>query len=349
MLAMSSVVNCTVSAVYAKLIHQYLKNCALGLDESKKLQQLFLNRYDDLGGQIAVSELEILIQKAKYFIGDAPLGLEVGRHIHPSDFGIIGYALMNCKTLEQAYFFATKYKHILNSGLAVKLHASNDAFHFQMKCFFDSKDIGTLIEIDFAAALQLSRLLVGSQKCSQVKFLNVRFQHAPQGNLEIYHSVFACPVEFNQSSNEIVIAKEVLDLPVRSYDTQMFKMCLRKIQRIFNSGQLEDAMHRQVFVYVANYPVDEILNIQIISDHFNMSPSTLKKRLKCEGYHFSQICDSVQKSRSIKLVGTPTIHLKEVGRSLGFSSPSAFNRAFKRWTGMTPVEYRRMKLCEVSI
>jgi len=341
---MTSLPRRTVSALYAKLIHKYLENCSLDLNDQQKLKKLFLNKSEDFGGQIAISELEFLIQETKSFFYDKPLGLEVGRHIHPSDFGIIGYALMNCKTLHHAFLFAVKYKHQLNSSLAINLSSSGEIFRFQMMNLMNSSEIGTLIELDFIAALQLSRYLVGSQRYSEVKFLQVNFQHAPQGRREFYRELFQCPVEFNQPTNEILFSKAIISLPVRSYDAQMYKMCMRKIRRLQNSKQFEDALHRQVFFYVSNHQESEPLNIQSISAHFNMSPSTFKKRLKSEGYHFSQICDVVQKSRAMKLVAAPAISLKEIGGSLGFSSPSAFNRAFKRWTDMTPAEYRRNKI-----
>ena len=85
----------------------------------------------------------------------------------------------------------------------------------------------------------------------------------------------------------------------------------------------------------------EIPNVTQAASYCNISASTLKKHLMLEERNYSEICDSVRKSVAIEMLAQPKTQIKAVYSFLNFSSSSAFNRAFKRWTSMTPTEYRQ--------
>ena len=233
----------------------------------------------------------------------------------------------------------------MNDGFKVSLTCKGEYCRFQIKDLTASNYIGTLVEIDFASAMQLSRFLVGSQQQNKVKFIQVNFQHLPLGREEKYEKLFGCPIKFGMDTNEIILSRSVLDLPIRSADPRLLKMYLRKVARLQQSRQESLQTHQQVFSIVSSHLGKEFPSIHQVANQFNMSLSSLKKKLQQEGYNYTGICDEVRKSEAIKLVTSSQMSLKEIGVRLGFANPSAFNRAFKRWTDMTPAEYRK-SLCE---
>jgi AraC-like DNA-binding protein len=72
--------------------------------------------------------------------------------------------------------------------------------------------------------------------------------------------------------------------------------------------------------------------------------STLKKHLHQENLNYTTICDDVRKNMAIKMLTISSDQFQHISDYLGFSNSSAFHRAFKRWTGMTPAEYRRISI-----
>ena len=78
-----------------------------------------------------------------------------------------------------------------------------------------------------------------------------------------------------------------------------------------------------------------------IASTLNMSLSTLRRRLLEENTSFQKIKDECRKNSAIKYMGSPQLSIQDVAELMGFDEPSAFFRCFKRWTGMTPGDYRR--------
>lgn len=331
----------TVSQVYLNLLSNYL-------EESQHAQTLCANinhisSQDNVQApqRITLSQLKKLMSVIEKQTGGLAFGLTIGEHIHPSDYGTIGYALMNCANLKQALGLAANQKAILNQALFTTLVADNLCYHYKITTRSHHPYIASLIELDFSSAVQLAKFLVGMQKSEQVKLLKVQFKHAQLGNSQDYQRVFNCPVFFGADVNEIVIAKSVLDIPIRSANHNIFKMLQRKIDRLHNIELSDKAFSQKVFSYISLDEACDIPDVANVAQQFNISVSTLKKRLQQEGLNYSAMCDTIKKKKALHMLANPSIKIKEIYMQLHFHSPSAFNRAFKRWTNMTPTAYRK--------
>jgi AraC-like DNA-binding protein len=84
----------------------------------------------------------------------------------------------------------------------------------------------------------------------------------------------------------------------------------------------------------------ENMNFELVSAELNMTTHTLRRRLKDEGHSFQDIKDSIRRDRAMMLLDNPALALQDIAIKLRFSEPAAFNRAFKKWTGLTPGVYR---------
>lgn len=333
--------NLIVSHHYFALICGYLNQL--------KRQHSDINELSDTGSvDIQLSELksvylvddiEWLIKQITSLSNDLSFGLTIGENIHPSDYGLVGYALMNCPNLNTALTLSSKYKPVMNQAFKSCFIRGEVDSSYQVTTDLDDEYLAALIELDFASGVQLAKLLVDKQDLSELKLRQVNFRHGPLSSLSHYQRVFNCPVYFYQHKSEIIIANSVLALEVRSANSAILDMLIRKIDQAVKSYSLALTFSHQVINYIANSR-GGIPRAKQAACHFNISLSTLKKRLMSEGRNYSEIGDSMRKSLAIKMVANPIVQIKVVHCSLNFSSSSAFNRAFKRWTSMTPTEYR---------
>jgi AraC-like DNA-binding protein len=80
-----------------------------------------------------------------------------------------------------------------------------------------------------------------------------------------------------------------------------------------------------------------------LAQEFSITPSTLRRRLETEGCHYSGLKDQLRRDWAIAQLSETSMSLEDIAAQLGFHDASVFHRAFKRWTGLQPGEYRRRK------
>jgi len=295
--------------------------------------------------RLSLDIVESLVSSIAKESKNKSFGLEIGEHIHPSDYGIFGYALMNCSNIAQAAELVESHGSLLNEALTVTLAEMGDNFHFQLENSSSKPESQVLVEFHLSSVFQLARFLVGPQKSTDIVLSEVCFKHAALADISKYQRIFNCPVRFNQAKNEIVVSKNLLSKPVRSASPKMLSMLLKKVDRLSDEMNDQVSFGRKVCDFVENYiSTTGLPSAADVAGHFNVSLSTLKKYLHQENLNYTVICDEVRKTIAIKMVVCSSEQLQNISDYLGFSNSSAFHRAFRRWTKITPAEYRRQNL-----
>ena len=285
-----------------------------------------------------------ILHEIECLSGYGSFGLDIGKEMHPSDYGVFGYAMMNCSTLSQAAELVVNYGSLLNQSLNVTLIEVGENIHFQLKNSSVDSASYILVELYLSSVVQMAIFLAGAQNCEHVRMSEVRFKHTALALPGKYQRVFKCPVRFSQSVNEIVVTKNVLSQKIRSASPKMFLMLLKKMTRSFDEMNHNVAFSKKVSAFIeANINDHTLPRASIAAKHFNISMSTLKKHLHQENLNYTSICDEVRKNMAIKMLISSCDQFQSISDYLGFSNSSAFHRAFKRWTGMTPAEYRRTR------
>ena len=332
----------TVSQVYVSLFSNYLEQLKTKRPDLQ-CHKINLPATTNVSHECVPLELvENFIASIVQTTNIKSLGLDIGENIHPSDYGIFGYAVMNCSTFAQAIKLVESNVVLLNQAFSVTLRECHKEMHFELESDV-CEDIGRiLIELQFASACQMAKLLAGPQQQSDIYMSEIRFKHSPLTDERRYQDVFNCPVLFNQDKNEIVMSKVILSQEVRSASPQILSMLMKKMQRLHDEMNNNVKLGQRVCSFLENSIASHgIPNANAVAQHFNMSLSTLKKRLNQEGLNYSSICDDVRRKLAIRKVVHSSDQLQSISMGLGFSNTSAFNRAFRRWTQATPAEYRR--------
>ena len=334
----------TVSQLYYDLLSGYLKKLdepnlqkSDEVAEGERCQDAYKKRIDQ-------TEIEKLIEAIEKRTGNLSFGLKIGEHIHPTDYGTVGYALMTFSTLHQALNFTAEHKYLLNEAFTTQLVRKGTRYHYQTLNVTANRNLAALVELDFSSAIQMAKFFVGAQKSAEVKLIQVNFQHKALGDLENYQRIFNCPVHFEQRKNELIISKRILDMPIRSANPQILNLMLRKIERWKKEFLTNSSFSQKVISYISSQKEANIPSISSVAKEFNISVSTLKKRLKQEDLNYSTLCDAIKKNLALKMIASSATQIKEIYIKLDFANSSSFNRAFKRWTNMTPTEYRSRKV-----
>ena len=270
------------------------------------------------------------------------IGLDIGSQVHLSDYGVMGHAVMSVATLKEAIEFINKYKHLLIEGINSELLTTPETITIKLESVFNHQSLIPLIELEFASLIRLGKIISGPINCHKVQAKEVHFSHGPQTCNKKYAEVFKCPVKFNKIENAIIIERAVLSTPIYTPDPSLFIMIMQRIETA--SANMPSPLHLRVFDHIFTVMMNSIVSAMPKAEdtarHFNMSISALKKHLKQENTHYTIICDEVRKKIAIHLIRQKELKLKAIYHQLGFSSASAFNRAFRRWMGASPSQYK---------
>jgi AraC-like DNA-binding protein len=141
-----------------------------------------------------------------------------------------------------------------------------------------------------------------------------------------------------------VFNKRLLSIPIKQ-DSESLKTFLHNApESLLTQFRSDNSLTAQIkrLVLHGNGMQTQIenMNFDLVSEELNMTTYTLRRRLKDENNSFQEIKDSIRRDRAMMLLDEPTLALQDISIKLGFSEPAAFNRAFKKWTGLTPGTYR---------
>ncbi|MPY21610.1 AraC family transcriptional regulator [Shewanella psychropiezotolerans] len=155
-----------------------------------------------------------------------------------------------------------------------------------------------------------------------------------------YHELFNCPVLFEQASNYIVIKAEALAWSCINRSAPTFELLRRGADEELEKVRLGLSFHEKVSRVIGPLLDGSTPTLEQVSEQLNMAPWTVRRKLVEEGGSFQQTLNDTRRTLAISYVQDTALTLGEIAYLLGFGSPTAFQRAFKRWTGEAPGRFR---------
>ncbi len=271
--------------------------------------------------------------------GDPYCGLRIGERTNPSSAHIVGYLLMNCMTVDQAIERYLRYQQIVGNMLELRLNQNQGCSHLTLQILDHTLRYSRhLVEWVIAGEAVLLREL-GSKPIKPVK---VWFTHPAPDDTTEYQSLFQAPVLFGQPVNALVLSAIDLAVPIRQADPELFSIFESQAQDYLKSLDRSTCYKERVRRIVIKMITDGRPSIDKVSAELKMGTRSLQLKLRAEGTSYQEILGDIRKYLALRYLEHDTVSVSEVGYLLGFSEPSVFHRAFRRWTGKTPGAYRKI-------
>ena len=162
---------------------------------------------------------------------------------------------------------------------------------------------------------------------------------APAHVLE-YHLLYGAPCVFDAPDTALVFDRGVLDQPVLQDEAGLRVFLLRAPADMLARREYGSTAATRVRRLLGQASPDRMPTPESVAARLAVSPQTLRRQLATEGTTFQQIRDRLRRDVAIAALAAGTASIEDLSRRLGFSEPSAFHRAFKRWTGCTPRAYQ---------
>jgi len=263
--------------------------------------------------------------------------VRVGQQMKIEDYGLLGLAWKTCSWAGEIFYRSERYFKLLSDTYIFKVEQQADISKVYL--LRDANRRG--LELSNEATLSASVVVLQALSNSDILPVKVAFKHNAPKDLISYKEAFRCPIAFNQSNNYLTYKTEDLNLPTVKADTSINKFLLERVKEATEGIEMgSDKIVSDIEKLIKDALPSGIPSVTEISEIIGMSNRTLTRRLSEKGFTFRDLIKKKQIEISKFLLRKPNTSIAQVAFETGFSEQSSFNRAFKRWTGKTPVDYR---------
>ncbi len=267
--------------------------------------------------------------------GDPTLALSVAASMPSGAFGIVEYVCRASATLGDALRQWVRYLNLLDDAVEVALELDEDRAYLRVTKESEAPAPASH-ELCFALVALRTRQLVSSP----LRIAAVELAHPPAADPALYRAWFDAPVTFDCDVTQLVLPRSALAIRLASADPALLTILTRAADELAAQRPDDPTVTAQVARALREALRQDEGSVELIAKRLGMTPRSLQRRLKDENTSFNAVRESVRQELSQRYLAEK-LSIAEISFLLGFSEPSAFVRAFKRWTGMTPVEARR--------
>lgn len=321
-----------------RLAYQGMEN--MGIDSVQVLQRIGLSQ-----AQIQSRDLRTPHSAQQLFWNaiaevsqDPDIGLHLGEHLPVFRGQVIEYLFLSSQTFGEGLERALRYQRLISDAVAASLHVEKDAALAYLGYENRSSPNDQLAVIVMLSFTRFFHYLT-EQKFRPER---VEFKCAVPANLAEYQRVFGCPVLFAQPQHRLYFSQQLLELPSLHAEPELLEL-----HEQFASDYMAK-LEKQDFVSQVNRIIGELLetgvvSLELVAERLAIKPRSLRNRLAEVDTNFNQLLADYRCHLAKRLLAKTDESIDEIVYLTGFSEPSTFYRAFKRWTDQTPIEYRKAK------
>lgn len=295
-------------------------------------QEIPLSRY--------VALLELAAERT-----DPCLGLRMGLGLlspptTSSSLGAFGHAARSAPNVRAMLDFISRF-------LVVHAHA-NELTWLQR---------GTQVEINYQltdpsitrrrqdAEFAIAGLYTTLRKVTDHRFLPLRvdFAHAEPADTALHRQTFQCPLRFNQPINAMVWPGEILDEPLVTADERLFQALQPFLEDQRKKRLADTELTARISQAIASNLRAGEVSLEVIAGQLGFSSRTLQRRLHKQALEFNALVEEIRSTTALEYVQNSSRSITDIASRLGYAEASSFTRAFRRWTGLTPRDYRQQE------
>ncbi len=268
---------------------------------------------------------------------DEFLGFGQGRKSKPGTFSMMAHAVINCPNLGAAIERGIRFYDLFELSTRTGVEVDGDIARLTVNADprLDFREV--IIEASLFIWLRFMSWLVGKA----IEPQEVRLDYSDTKNDEEHRFLFDCLIEYGAHENSVTFKSEFLELPLVQNELSLSKFLKDSLAQLFDGNIHNVGLPAQIRAIISNEYGNSFPDFTEICGKLNMTPQTLRRRLKEANTSYQEIKDSIRKDASVYYLSKPELSIDEIALLMGFSEASSFHRAFKKWTGKTPSRYRK--------
>ena len=328
-----------IAAFYARGLIDYLH--ARGVEPEELLSADKVVALDSAKGnaEVSMADWVAMLNAAIEALGEPALPAQAGASLHLKHLGMLGHVLMNCTTIGEVQSQLARYIRLLGQiGLPVlTLHGKKA--HLLWQWPYDTPAPGVVAQFMLAARATFMRWFSGRNDL----IFDVHFHFTAPSDLAPHQRLFGGAIHYGQADSKLVFERGYLDLPVVAADQELRRQVEERAEALLAALSEEPLLLRQLKAALGTRLAHGHATLAHAAAALDTTARTLQRRLSAERLSFQASLDAVRRARAEHLLSESTASLSQIAFLLGYTEQSTFQNAFRRWTGLSPGEFRRRR------
>jgi AraC-like DNA-binding protein len=310
----------------------------LGLDTSGILSAAGLRReaVNNPDTRLALEQVEAVWRAAYQVCQDPFLALHAAETVRFGSYGTVDFICQAAPTVCEAVRRLCSYYPLINNSVIL---AAEKGEH---ECaLYLGSHAGKLLPpmIDFV----LATIVLHTRRGWRMDWIpgRVEFPYPEPYNLNEYERIFRCSLRFNRPVTKLVIPRGLWESPIPTSDPSLLEVLEQQATTLLTLHPPPQDTEARIRTLIGLKLHDGESNLQSIAEELGFSPRNLQRRLKVMDRSFSQIFDELRAQTAKYYLRDPEVPIGDIAGKVGYVEASSFTRAFKRWSGSTPREYRK--------
>ncbi|PKQ08450.1 MAG: hypothetical protein CVT73_07110 [Alphaproteobacteria bacterium HGW-Alphaproteobacteria-12] len=287
-------------------------------------------------GSVSEDEFREMSENLVALTKEPTIALRLGSSMHLGTHGLLGHAILSSRSLRQAAGLMIQYSPLHGAQGCIQLAFTGDKAVLTFQPPFEVKGAPNfMVELFFAGVLAALRQLIGPlpEEC------RVDLAYPPRMPEEAYRRYLGVRVSFGHRVNRFVGPNERIDQPLSAAEIPVADMYRRQCERLLRdmnaASGLGGEVRRMILGARGRFPgMDEAAR------RLNMSERTLRRRLDAERSSYRMIVDDVRSYLAREYLRETPLTVADVASLLGFDDVANFRRAFRKWNGCSPKDFR---------
>lgn len=314
---------------------------AAGVSPPKLLRAAGLepSQLDDPDAYFPYAQELRLWDAAARLSGDQDFGIHLAEWATSASFhhfDMLTFAARSSSTLREQFRLAGRHIRVIHDGIYLRLEEDGDLARLVHGHRVERRGPRQPVEGLLALMLLHGRAGVGEDLEPRA----VCFAHGEPDRVSEQERVFRAPVRYGCARNELVFERALLDRPLLHADQRLHTLLDRQLGALVPAQPEGRSFLETVMRCMTDELPEREPTVAVIANRLRMSGRSLQRRLRQEGTSFTEALSDLRRDRALRYLQDRRLSIGEVAFSLGYLDVSAFHRAFKRWTGTTPTEYR---------
>ena len=324
-----------VTSSYANLVFHTLGNTP-AIEEIFSRHGITCKLLENSSGSIKFDLLAAAVFEVIETQNIPEAGLSLGSRLHISTHGPVGMAIISAETVGQAIKDAARYYQTSITFCDLEVYYQDDKIFLEMVETHSTPHMQTVILETLMLTLQNALEFVSGKKLVDSKII---FAFPTPKYVDQYANYFSGQTEFNGDKNVMILPAALANVRCITADSQIHRLAEEQLKQKMQEIRANNLTMQHVLAELRKTP-EAMPTLEEMAGYFNVSSRTLMRYLQAEGTNYRELRDMIYKQMAIDSLRNTDNSIDSIALELGYQDTTSFRRAFKRWFGVSPSEYR---------